>query len=454
MPNAVKSYKRISTCAGLLLLYLMVVFPMTLNLLYIKAGLFALLLLMTALSWAAGFRTALHQKIMIWGALVATIGAFFSFTGLVGSTPGAMKQLQVYAFWPLVYVAILGGASDERVLIQIHRTLVAATISISTYGLIVLLTALGELPQFPVVEWLSFEEEEGGGLTDNFFAIRYQGMNSLPFLIPYIMASLVAGVGNWRSKFLSRIVLWAALVSSLFVTVISGRRAIQVVVMLAPLILIWLGSHQIHWQRKATRARLNGLLVACVAIVFLFFLYLASNYNASFEDMISGFTAGFDFSAGDNEATYARQEQWYALLAGWEAHPLLGNGHGASAIGSIRSLEMPWAYELYYVALLFQVGLLGFAAYSVAIAWIYWKGFTVISHGGTLGKLMLASLVALTGVLIATATNPYLMRFDGLWVIFIPLAVVNRWLLGQRKKLGESATQLSVALRRGAIRHA
>jgi len=28
-------------------------------------------------------------------------------------------------------------------------------------------------------------------------------------------------------------------------------------------------------------------------------------------------------------------------------------------------------------------------------------------------------------VLIATATNPYLVRFDGLWAIFIPLAWIN-----------------------------
>jgi hypothetical protein len=33
--------------------------------------------------------------------------------------------------------------------------------------------------------------------------------------------------------------------------------------------------------------------------------------------------------------------------------------------------------------------------------------------------------------LIGNATNPYLEKFDYIWVIFLPVALINFWLLGQ-----------------------
>jgi hypothetical protein len=33
--------------------------------------------------------------------------------------------------------------------------------------------------------------------------------------------------------------------------------------------------------------------------------------------------------------------------------------------------------------------------------------------------------------LIGNATNPYLEKFDYIWVIFLPVALINFWLLGK-----------------------
>ena len=111
------------------------------------------------------------------------------------------------------------------------------------------------------------------------------------------------------------------------------------------------------------------------------------------------------------------------------ASPILGAGHGAPAFGSIRSEERPWLYELYYLALLYQTGLVGFTAYAAGIFWIYWMGVRVIRAGGQLSALMVACLVGMSSFLIANATNPYLAGLDGMWAIFLPLALINFWLL-------------------------
>jgi len=44
--------------------------------------------------------------------------------------------------------------------------------------------------------------------------------------------------------------------------------------------------------------------------------------------------------------------------------------------------QRPWLYELYYLALLYQTGLVGFTAYAAGIFWIYWMGVRVIRAEG------------------------------------------------------------------------
>ena len=86
----------------------------------------------------------------------------------------------------------------------------------------------------------------------------------------------------------------------------------------------------------------------------------------------------------------------------------------------IRSDVMPWAYELSYLALLYQTGLVGLGIYATGIAWIYFMGVKILRSGGMFAESMLPLLVGMTCFLVANATNPYLAKFDGLWIIFLP----------------------------------
>jgi hypothetical protein len=48
--------------------------------------------------------------------------------------------------------------------------------------------------------------------------------------------------------------------------------------------------------------------------------------------------------------------------------------------------------------------------------------------------LFFSMLFVPTTYKIANATNPYLLKFDFMWVIFLPLAVINRILLDASKR--------------------
>jgi len=175
-------------------------------------------------------------------------------------------------------------------------------------------------------------------------------------------------------------------------------------------------------RRSSRRVMLSTVAGASVATLALL-VYLHAVYGFSLATVWRMFLLGFDF-ARDVSAT-ARSNQLVALMTEWANSPLLGAGHGASAAGSVRSVDQPWAYELSYAALLFHTGLVGFIAYASAVVWLYAEGIRVIRDGGARASYMLAVLVGLTCFLIGDATNPYLEKYDLMWVIFLPVALIN-----------------------------
>ena len=85
------------------------------------------------------------------------------------------------------------------------------------------------------------------------------------------------------------------------------------------------------------------------------------------------------------------------------------------------------------IPLLFHTGVLGFGAYVSGVIWIYWMGVRMIRSGDRIGLYMLPVLVGMSCFLIANATNPYLEKFDYLLVVFLPIALINFWLLARNK---------------------
>jgi O-antigen ligase len=199
---------------------------------------------------------------------------------------------------------------------------------------------------------------------------------------------------------------------------VSGRRAFWLLAIVTP-VMVWglffLARTHIRAQSVAFAAMLHAIVVAGGV------LGLGLDFGVIFEQ------TGSAFDPSAKESASLRYQQFEALMAGWSNSPLIGQGLGASADSVVRSEEQPWAYELSYVALLFQVGLLGFIIYSSAVLWIFYAGLKIVRLRPDAAQIILPLLAGLAGLLLVNITNPYLFKFDYLWTIFLPVAAINAY---------------------------
>jgi hypothetical protein len=332
----------------------------------------------------------------------------------------------------MIYLLVLAGARSKRIFSGLVGTIAISTICIPIYSIVYTLIQTNILPGNRLFDLISFDwQEHAFGLHEDFIAMEYPGVNSLPFLVPFSMAALVTGLPCIAgiSRHL-RAFLWIAFLLSLGAVLVSGRRALYLVTLGTPFLTLMFLSFQPKDERRRSKKSLIRVATGGVLALVISLVALNATYGVSLSGLNDRLAAGFNFSpTTEDEGATDRRVQYHALLAGWMEDPVLGAGHGAPAFGSIRSDESPWSYELSYLALLYQTGLVGLAAYTAGIMWIYWIGLRVIRSGGYLSALMVACLVGMSSYLVASATNPYLQRYDGMWAIFLPLAVINFWLL-------------------------
>jgi O-antigen ligase len=399
----------------------------------IKACLLLLVLGMISVGALRRDHLALHPVVLLWTLFMATIGLAFMLLGLAHGAPGALRVGTVYVLWPLLYSILVAGVAHEQVLREVHRILIVATIAIGLYGISCILHAAGLLPAFL---YIPLDQGQAVGFYQGFIEINLYAIASLLFLLPYVVAALLI----WPTDSVvpvRRVWLWCALIVGGILVLLSGRRGLLLVVGLSPVVaLIFRAFLPLAEKRRGRKIVLRFFVKAGFVLVALIgCLYFI--YGFRVVAVAEMFATGFDF-IGDVSAS-ERSEQFTALLQEWSESVWFGFGHGASAAGSIRSSEMPWAYELSYIALLFQTGLLGFLAYTAGVVWIFWMGVRVIRLGNALSLYMVPILVGTACFLIANGTNPYLGKYDYLWVIFLPVAFINFWLLSGQQDVPAAA---------------
>jgi hypothetical protein len=404
---------------GLFLFFLMLFVPTSYK--EIKAVLLVGLFFGILLGLLYGIRFRIHIQVFILFLFYTFLGMAYVFYGYIKGNSGAVRVSTVYVIWPIVYMVIISAMSKESVFRGVARVLIGSSIAISLYVIYYLFHELGIVPD---ALYLELDLGQSAGFYEELVRYNLYSISTLLFLFPFITASLLSWSGVDTPPVRRNYIIISFILVTC-VSILSGRRALWLVMILTPLltsvILLFVK------QRQGTIKKIIKPIFYFVGIVGVSLGLLQTVFDVGVSGLLNRFVEGFQFS--DDLGAILRREQYVALLDGWANSPFFGAGHGAVAEGPIRSLEMPWSYELYFLSLLFHIGVVGISAYAFGIVWIVFHGLRIVRRDPTLRLYMIPVLVAMICFLIASNTNPYLGKFDYLWVVFLPVAIINHHLL-------------------------
>ncbi len=322
------------------LLFLMVFVPTAYR--PIKAVLLGLVLVGVVAPVLRSGRIFLHRSIVGWTLVMVLTGVFGILIGSLNDAPGALRVSTVYVFWPMLFTLLASGIRSRSTLDGLMRVLVLATFAIGLYSLSFVLYSAGWLPW-----WLYIELDQGQeiGFYEGFIEFNLYSTASLFFLVPFSLAALL----TWRRLRrppVSRRWLWISVALALMASLLSGRRALWLILVLSPVITLAfylrLGRRRLRFRPKTVLVTAASVGVVVAALQFA----VPYAYEFSMSSIVENVREAFDFDS-DLSASI-RQEQLRALVRGWLANPLFGAGHGASAaaFGSVRSDDQSWSVRV------------------------------------------------------------------------------------------------------------
>ncbi|WP_422126392.1 O-antigen ligase family protein [Thioalkalivibrio sulfidiphilus] len=381
-----------------------------------------MLLLLTGIAIVLALRCwRVHREVLfLWSATIA-VGSFGILWGFFNDAPGALRVSTVYLIWPTLYLLFIGLAHDLVLMRRFESALLVGVVLATFMALIVLAAGLLGLEDliFPLLAF----QDVGFGAYEGFTEFRIYNLSTVMYGFPFVVAVLLS-----RHRQLSgfqKASLWVLVGLMCIVAVGSGRRMFWLLVLMTPFIALF------FLQLTMLRMRVVQIFVILAKLAMYALLAvvgLVLVYDLQLVALLQQFQSAF---LGQEESSGLRYEQATALWGAFKDSPLIGIGLG-STVDVVRSDEQPWAYELAPLSLLKSVGLIGTFVYMAAIIWIALRGLALARKDRVFAAIFVPHVVALTGFLAMTFTNPYLEKFDYLWVIFLPVALINAYLTGRR----------------------
>lgn len=414
------------TFLGGLLLFLMAFSP-AYNVLF-KVILIGIMLVTIIVSQFFFNRLNITKPVFAWYSLLVFHGLFFSIIGFVygNNTDFVLRSTTYNIIWPVVYFIFTVGIYKKTSLEFLVKVIVIAHFCISLYLIGSFLTLLHILPKLPVLTFdMSFLAlDQLGGL----IKVQAPSVTTLLYTIPFVISLSLLG-GEHRLGF-RRWFIYLSILLSIFAVLATARRALILNIFLGlglTYILIWLAP---ALDKKAFNKRVLKVLLVGIALLTILIIFLDSTGFFNFSLITDKFSSAFSGREDLNdESTNLRYEQLTFLLKSWSQKPWFGFGHGAVSTYTIRSEKTPWIYELSYVALLFQTGIVGLSIYLLLLVWPIYKGILIIRKADReTCFIIIPSLVGCVSFLIANASNPYLQAYDCMWALFLPVAIINHYL--------------------------
>lgn len=171
--------------------------------------------------------------------------------------------------------------------------------------------------------------------------------------------------------------------------------------------------------------KLKGNILKAIFKITLPTILLITFVSLGFGESILGGSRFFDNSSSTtfDESDSVRYEQFIYLASSFFESPLWGQGFGYFNPNYLRSYDNPFSYELFFVALLVKIGIIGFLIYSCSLFLLF---LSLISQARTISRSTKTfALISLMTTIFQASTNPFLDKQVGLLLLFGPFIYIS-----------------------------
>jgi len=370
---------------------------------YVFVKLFFLaLFLLTAIVAVAHRKTrfVVHPRLVLFYLWIGVAGIVWTIVGLLhpgNYAQGNFDALKLYVTWSAAFVILYTLLRAEASLGVLHAALVLSAILIAVINLVGLTDQIGSWGL--ISESIREELELRVGIHIGYIQITSNNIGALFVIVPYLLSlQFRADAGKANSALMK-----LALVLSLVVVVVSGRRALWIAVALTPCTILFLSCLTGSYGLLKPGGRRFLLMCAAAAVAGLSVVILLPERMPEL-----GFLVRLNEAfSSENE----REIQKIYLIDGFKDSPVLGSGFGAYA-GYPRSYERPWTYELTYHRLLFNMGIVGMAFLGVLFLLYFALVIGLLRRFKDGSAIPFGLLVGFCSLLLGAYSNPYFGSFD------------------------------------------
>ena len=351
-------------------------------------------------------RIVVYRRLAWFYLWIGVAGVTWALVGLFhppNHFQGILEALRLYVVWSAAFVVLYTFLRAGPSLKIMHTAMVTAGILIPVINFVGLYDQYSRLGL--ISDSIRQELDMQVGFHDGYIQITSQNIDVMFLIVPYLLSlQFRADAGKSNSR-LTKL----ALGLSHILVVVSGRRALWLVMALTPwtiLVLSWFTGG--YGLMKVGGRR---VLLACVAIsVFAFSTLFIIPESRLDVGSISRLKEAF------SSEDYRTIQKPY-LIAGFMESPIFGSGFGAAA-RYIRDDERPWAgYELTYYQMLFNLGIVGVTVLGVLFTSYLVKVVRLSRQFRNGSVVPFALLVAYCSFFIGAYSNRYFGSFDLLFFV-------------------------------------
>lgn len=410
------------------LFFLMLFAPRTYS--EIKGAVLLIILIISIYYFIDHFKV--KKWILGWFTVFFVFYAIWIFIGIYNGAEGWLDYFRVNIIWGLIYFIFVGLIKYDHLFLM-FKIILFSSLMISLYTIFVFIVALGYVDN-SILEKINLGTNVG--IHAGYSQITSHNIGTLFFTIPFQIIILldVYNKGEVTKKyvydlkgiFTNKIFLATSLLINLFAAFVSGRRALLLSIVIS-LLIYWIikiyrnmNLHKINLFKIMNSFKIFAISILALYLILIIFSLFNPNWDPKLyvERMYDGISL-------NKSVEYERSSQVTYLLSNFKEAPLIGTGFGIGIKEVVRDIERPWSYEMTYLLMLYNCGLIGITVYILLITTIIKKLFN--NWTDTQETLPFSAIaIGMISFFIGVASNPYLQSFDFLWVIFLPVALLNQ----------------------------